>query len=64
MINISTLLHLKRIKNDDMNGWMLMDHNSSVLMDEKGPTVIVGGQGKDTEKMLKKGKALIKAHKK
>lgn len=67
MINISTLLHLKRIKNDDMNGWMLMDHNSSVVMnDAEGPTVVVGCNKGTTamEKMTKKANALMALHKK
>lgn len=67
MMNISTLLHLKRIKNDDMYGWMLMDHNSSVAMnDEEGPTITVGGSKATTtaEKMMKKANALMAQHKK
>jgi hypothetical protein len=65
MMNISTLLHLKRIKNDEMYGWMLLDHNSSVAMnDEEGPTIAVGGNGVPAEKLMKKAQALMKAHKK
>lgn len=65
MMNISTLLHLKRIKNDDMYGWMLLDHNSSVAMNDKdGPTISVGGNGATAEKLMKKAQALMKAHKK
>jgi hypothetical protein len=65
MMNISTLLHLKRIKNDDMYGWVLMDHNSSVAMnDEEGPTVMVGSNEATAEKLMKKAKALVEAHKK
>ena len=66
VVNISTLLHLKRIKNDDMNGWLLMDHNSSVAMHEEGPTITVGGSKTTTtaEKMMKKANALMALHKK
>lgn len=66
MVNISTLLHLKRIKNDDMHGWMLIDHNSSVAMnDQEGPTITVGGKATTTpEKMIKKANALMALHKK
>lgn len=66
MVNISTLLHLKRIKNDDMYGWMLLDHNSSVAMnDQEGPTITVGGKATTTpEKMIKKANALMALHKK
>ena len=63
-LNISTLLHLKRIKNDDMYGWLLIDHNSSVAMHEEGPTVMVGDNGMSNEKMMKKANALMKAHNK
>jgi hypothetical protein len=66
-MNISTLLHLKRIKNDNMYGWLLMDHNSSVAMnDEEGPTITVGGSKATTtaEKMMKKANALMALHKK
>jgi len=63
-LNISTLLHLKRIKNDDMYGWLLMDHNSSVAMHEEGPTVMVGDNESTAEKLMKKAKALMEAHKK
>ena len=66
MINISTLLYLKRIKNDDMYGWMLADHNSTIAMnDQEGPTITVcGANGVSTEKMMKKANALVTAHKK
>jgi hypothetical protein len=65
VVNISTLLHLKRIKNDEMNGWMLMDHNSSVAMHEEGPTVAVHGRDRmSDEKMTKKAQALMALHKK
>ena len=66
VVNISTLLHLKRIKNDDMNGWLLLDHNSSVAMnDEEGPTVAVHSRdGMSGEKMIKKAQALMALHKK
>ena len=67
MMNISTLLHLKRIKNDNMYGWLLMDHNSSVAMnDEEGPTITVHGSKATTtpEKMMKKINALMAQHKK
>jgi hypothetical protein len=40
---VSMLLSLKRIKNDDMNGWVLQDHNSVQLTTSKGPVVIVSG---------------------
>jgi hypothetical protein len=66
-MNISTLLHLTRIKNDDMFGWLLLDHNSSVAMnDEDGPTIMVGGSKATTtaEKMMKKAQALMALHKK
>jgi hypothetical protein len=64
-LNISTLLHLKRIKNDDMYGWLLMDHNSSVIMnDQEGPTIMVAGPAKDDAKLKKKAQALASLHKK
>ena len=63
MMNISTLLYLKRIKNDEMYGWVLMDHNSSVaLNDEEGPTIMVGDNDSSADKLMKKANALMKAH--
>jgi len=63
-LNISTLLYMGRIKNDDMYGWLIMDHNSSVAMHEEGPTVMVGDNESTAEKLMKKAKALMEAHKK
>ncbi len=39
--NVSALLHLKRIKNDDNNGWLLCDHNSYQYQSDNGAVAIV-----------------------
>ena len=63
-MNISALLHLKRIKNDDMHGWLLMDHNSIVSMNHKeGPSISVFGDSNATA-MMKKANELMAFHKK
>jgi hypothetical protein len=61
-MNISALLHLKRIKNDNMHGWLLMDHNSIVSMNHKeGPTISVFGDSNATA-MMKKANELMAFH--
>jgi len=64
MVNISSLLHLKRIKNDEMNGWVLMDHNSSQIVKDTGVEIVVGGNGTSLEKLQKKANALLALNKK
>jgi hypothetical protein len=59
-VNVSILLRLKRIKNDDNYGWSLHDYNSVRMSMDGGDVACVFGQG-DTEKQLKKVKALVKA---
>jgi len=49
---VSMLLSLKRIKNDDMNGWMLQDHNSTQYKTADGPVIAV--HGKDNNVLTKK----------
>jgi hypothetical protein len=34
--NVSSLLHLKRIKNDDSNGWQILEHKSTTTMLDDG----------------------------
>jgi hypothetical protein len=41
MLNISSLLYLKRIKNDDMNGWMVEDYNSVQWCMKEGTHAVV-----------------------
>ena len=64
MNNISSLLYLKRIKNDEMNGWVLMDHNSSQIVKDTGVEIVVGGNGTSLEKLQKKANALLALNKK
>ena len=49
---VSMLLSLKRIKNDNMNGWMLQDHNSTQYKTADGPVIAV--HGKDNNVLTKK----------
>jgi len=58
VLHIACLLRLKRIKNDDMNGWALRDHNSWRLCMDGGDVAVVFGM--ETEKTMKKAKALVK----
>jgi hypothetical protein len=62
MINISALLHLKRIEKSDKFGWMVMDHNSSQYVGKDGPTICV--YGKDTQVLKKKVEKILKAQNK
>ena len=62
MINISALLHLKRIEKSDKFGWMVMDHNSSQYVGKNGPTICV--YGKDTQVLKKKVEKILKAQNK
>ena len=62
MANISSLLHLKRIKHDDMYGWMLIDHNSAQHKTEEGVFAFL--HGKDTKPLLKKAQKIIAENKK
>ena len=64
MLNISSLLHMKRIKNDEMNGWVLMDHNSTQIVKDTGVEIVVGGNGASLEKLQKKANALLALNKK
>ena len=57
-ININAMLQLKRIKNNEMFGWMLIDHNSMVVMKETGAEICVVGKGTSMEKMIKKANKL------
>jgi hypothetical protein len=52
IVNVSALLHLKRIKNDENNGWLLCDHNSYQFTNDNGPVVIVAD--KDMERAARK----------
>ena len=58
-VNIASLLRLKRIKNDDMYGWSLHDHNSVRNSMDGGDVACVFGD-EDTQKQLKKVRALMK----
>jgi hypothetical protein len=60
LTNISSLLHLKRIKNDDMYGWQLMDYNSCHHMTEHGLCAMVFGQNMD--KISNKFNKIISNH--
>lgn len=58
-ININAMLQLKRIKNNDMFGWTLIDHNSIVSMRDTGAELcVVGDSNTSLEKMLKKADKL------
>lgn len=52
---VSMLLSLKRIKNDNMNGWLLQDHNSTQYKTADGPVIAVHGTDNDvlTKKIQK-----------
>ena len=56
MANISSLLHLKRIKNDNMYGWLLMDYNSAHYKTEEGVFAML--HGKNVESLLKKAQKI------
>lgn len=60
VVNIACLLRLKCIKNDDMNGWSLHDHNSSRYSTDEGDFACIFGKGEDMAKLLKKAKSLMK----
>jgi hypothetical protein len=62
MANISSLLHLKRIKNNDMYGWMLMDYNSAQHKTEDGVVAML--HGKNVKPLLKKAQKIIAQNKK
>jgi hypothetical protein len=62
MVNISSLLHLKRIKNDNMYGWMLLDYNSTQYQDDDGLHAEL--YGKDVKPLLKKAQKIIAQNKK
>ena len=58
---VSMLLSLKRIKNDDMNGWMLQDHNSMQYKTTEGPVIVV--HGKDNDVLTKKIQKILASSK-
>ena len=59
---ISALLHLKRIKNDNNHGWLLLDYNSSHgMVDDDVPLISVHGSG-NGDKLLKKLNKLKKEY--
>lgn len=62
MINISSLLYLKRIKNDDNNGWLVEDYNSVQWSTTEGKHAYVGGP--DMDKILKKASKILDQGKK
>jgi hypothetical protein len=58
MVNISSLLYLKHIKNDDNNGWLVEDHNSCQWSTAGGKHAYV--HGNNVEKIFKKVSKVIK----
>lgn len=60
MVNIACLLRLKCIKNDEMNGWSLHDHNSVRSSMDDGDVACVFGKAEDMTKLLKKAKSMMK----
>lgn len=62
MLNISSLLYLKRIKNDNNNGWMVEDYNSAQWSTTEGNHAYVNGT--DMDKILKKASKILDQGKK
>jgi len=60
--NISSLLYLKRIKNNDMYGWSLLDYNSFQHKTEDGVVAMI--YGKDVKPLLKKAQKIREQNKK
>jgi hypothetical protein len=54
--NISALLHLKRIQNDNNHGWVLMDHNSI----QSSQMSVIYGWKDDEAKIAKKAMKIAK----
>ena len=53
--NVSSLLHLKRIKNDDSNGWQLLEHKSVTnMLDDGNEYMMWGNTVESLEKALAK----------
>lgn len=59
-LNIACLLRLKRIKDDNMNGWALKDHNSKRYNTEDGEFADIYIYDGNIEKALKKTEAIMK----